>query len=119
MRIAGELRINIQTHPNQKKGNSVKREDLRIYETTDDEGNTEEKVIRKVKQHYRNKDCIVGLRNHVIRKRAGSGKSDVWMRHNELEGIWDDFKPDVTEAEKKKMTIKLLKDETREMRRKC
>jgi hypothetical protein len=31
------------------------REDLRKYETTDNEGNTEEKVIRKGKQYYSGK----------------------------------------------------------------
>ena len=56
------------------------------------------------------------FRDHVIRKRAGSGKYEVWIRHNELEAIWDDFKPDSTEAEKKKMAIKLLDGETREMK---
>jgi hypothetical protein len=51
MRIEGELRINIQTHPDQKKGNSVKmdkiREDLREYETTDDEGTLKKKLLEK------------------------------------------------------------------------
>ena len=47
------------------------------------------------------------FRDHVIRKRAGSGKSEVWIRHNELESIWEDFKPDVTDAEKKKMSIQI------------
>ena len=61
-------------------------------------------------------DCIVVFRDHVIRKKTGSGKSEVWIRHNELEGIRKDFKPDVTEAEKKKIAINLLDDETREMK---
>ena len=56
------------------------------------------------------------FRDHVIRKRTGSIKSEVWIRDDELEKIWDDFKPDVTY--KKKLAIKMLKDETREMRRK-
>ena len=47
----------MQKHHNPKKGNSVKRNRIRDdpseHHTTDDEGNIDEKVIRKVKQHYR------------------------------------------------------------------
>ena len=39
-------------------------------------------------------------------------------KDNEIEGILDYFKLDVTDADKKKLAIKMLKDETREMRRK-
>ena len=31
------------------------------------------------------------FRDHVIRKRARSGKSVVWITDNELDAIWDDF----------------------------
>ena len=57
-----------------------------------------------MKHHYRNKDCIVVF---ILRKGAGSGIYEVWIRHNELESIWEDFKPDVTDAEKKKMSIQM------------
>ena len=43
------------------------REDPSEHDTTDDEG-INKKVIIKVKQHYRNKDCIVVFRDHIIRK---------------------------------------------------
>ena len=43
------------------------REDPREHEKTDDKENITEKVIRKVKLHYRNKDCIVVFRDHIIK----------------------------------------------------
>ena len=88
------------------------REDPGEQETSDDEGIIEEKVMREVKQHFRNKDCIVVFRDHVIRKRAGSRNAEVWIRDNELEVIWDDFKSEATAAVKKKLAIKMLKEET-------
>jgi hypothetical protein len=33
--------------------------------------NIEERVMRKVKQHFKNKDFIVVFRDHVIQKRTG------------------------------------------------
>ena len=62
--------------------------------------------MREVKQHFRNKDCIVVFRDHVIRKRAGSRNAEVWIRDNELEVVWDDFKPEATAADKKKLAVK-------------
>ena len=57
-----------------KKGNSVKRnrnrEDPSEHEITDVEMNIEEKVLRKVKKHYRNMDCIVVFRFKLIRNKS-------------------------------------------------
>ena len=43
------------------------REDSREHDTTDDKEYIEEQVILKVIQHYRNKDCIIVFRDHIIK----------------------------------------------------
>ena len=55
--------------------------------------------------------------DHVTRKRTGARYAEVSIRENDMEGIWGDLKPEVTEADKKKLEIKRLREETREMRR--
>ena len=55
--------------------------------------------------------------DNVTRKRTGARYAEVSIRENDMEGIWGDLKPEVTEADKKKLEIKRLREETREMRR--
>ena len=97
---------------------SGKRDEPGEQETTNDEENLEERVVRKVKWLFRNKDCIVIFSDHLIQKRTGTRNAEVCIRENELEGIWDDLKPEVTAADKKKQEIKKLREGTREKRRK-
>ena len=48
------------------------REEPRVYETTDEEMDFKDKLIRKV--NCRRKDCTVVMVDHMVRKRVESGK---------------------------------------------
>ena len=122
MRRRKEPRESMRLEHNPKKGNSVerggKRDEPGEQETTNDEENLEERVVRKVEWLFRNKDCIMIFSDHVIQKRTGTRNAEVCIRENDLEGIWDDLKPEVTAADKKKQEIKNLREGTIEKRRK-
>jgi hypothetical protein len=57
-------------------------------------------MIRKVKKNYRRQECIVVLKDHVVRTRAEPGQTKVWIRHNDLKEILKDFQPETSEEEK-------------------
>ena len=54
---------------------------------TDEELELEDQMIRKVKKNCRRQECIVVMEDHVVRKRAGPGQTEVWIRHNFLQEI--------------------------------
>ena len=72
------------------------------YETTEDKIELEDLVRRNVKRNCRRQECIVVMEDHVVRKRAEPGQTEVWFRHNDLQEIWESFQPEITEEEKKR-----------------
>ena len=84
---------------------------------TDEELEFEEQMIRKVKKNCRRQECIVVMEDHVVRKRAGPGQTEVWIRHIGLQEIWKDFQTETTEEEKTRKMLKILQKEERESRK--
>ena len=87
------------------------------YESTDEELEFEDEMIRKVKRTCRRQEFIVVREDHVVHKRSEPGQTDVWIRNKDLQEIWEGFQPITTEEEKTRKMLKILQKEERKNRK--
>ena len=59
-----------------RKISTPKRKETRNSPETPEDLRENKRMMRKVELHFKNKDCILVFRDHVIRKRAGPRKAE-------------------------------------------